>query len=51
MLYGLGLIPPKIGFLTMEDPEGFIGHHVPLVTPGTTGYRGTGSQFLQRIGF
>ncbi len=30
VLYGLGLMPRNLGFLTLESESGFIGHHVPL---------------------
>lgn len=34
ILHGMGLTPSTLGFLTLEDPNGFIGHHVKLVVPG-----------------
>lgn len=34
ILHNLGLKPSKLPFLTLENEQGFIGHHVPLVIPG-----------------
>jgi len=33
ILHTLRLKPESLGFLTLEGPEGFIGHHVKLVVP------------------
>lgn len=34
ILHGMELVPEDRGFLTLESPDGFIGHRVPLVVPG-----------------
>jgi hypothetical protein len=34
ILHNMGLTPEDRGFLTLESPNGFIGHRVPLVVPG-----------------
>jgi hypothetical protein len=33
ILYKMGLRPSTLGFLTLEDPNGFIGNDIKLVTP------------------
>lgn len=37
ILYQHGLVPKDRGFLTIESAAGFIGHKVPLITPGECG--------------
>ena len=35
ILYDMDLMPEDRGFLTLESPNGFIGHKVKLVVPGS----------------